>query len=303
MESFYTIVYCQISSTADEKISLGLLLRLGDRIIFRYSHDKLTIIKELLPEPAFRLLKANLRNLEGYFDPIKELHNKSYFEKTLFRDAAIEMVKPPSYTSASYINYLNTYSTNLISFSRPFLLSINKIDNTIFEKLYHEFVFESDQVLEHGTTIYERVRKKVNPLIRQHVNLDIHLTSENIPELVLPTKVWFIGQNKVDVTGEIFDFEKRTYFLKNEIASHLNLIHALQASKKGKNATHFLVGKEPAKRLHDNHSMWKSISNLKYVTFVPIGELQQINEYVVKHKVAPFIEQPIEDQEPGDETF
>jgi hypothetical protein len=299
MESFYTIVYCQIRATADEKVSVGLLLRSGDRILFRYSHDKLTIIKELLPDPAHRLLKASLRNMESYFESYSD--RQSQAANSFFSEVALGGIEPPPYTSAAYINYLNTYSSNLLTFSKPFLLSLDMIDDQVFEKLYHQFVYESDQVLEQGTTIYQRVRKKINPLIKSRVNLDIQLTSENIPELVLPTKVWFIGQNKVDVTGEIFDFEKRTYFLKNEIASHLNLIHALQASKKGKKGTYFLVGKEPAKRLQDNHSMWKSIRNLKYVTYISPGELQKINEYVVEHGVAPYVLQaPTEDESEED---
>ena len=92
------------------------------------------------------------------------------------------------------------------------MLSTGPILDDTFEKLYHEFVYESDHVLEHGVTIYDRVRKKVNPGIRPHVNLDIELTSADVTNLVLPTKVWFIGQNKNEVTGEIFDFEKRTFF-------------------------------------------------------------------------------------------
>lgn len=302
MEAFYTIVYCQIRAVADEKVSVGLLLRTGERIIFRYSHDKLTIIRELLPEPAYRLLKTSLRNMEGYFQNFTDRQTIADHPGSLFADGSLSGIQPPSFTSAAYINYLTIYSSNLLTFSKPFLLTLDKIDNAAFDLLYHQFVYESDQVLEQGTTIYERVRKKVNPLIKAHVNLDIELTAKNIPELVLPTRVWFIGQNKVDVTGEIFDFEKRTYFLKNEIASHLNLLHALQGSKKGRKGTHFLVGKEPAKKLRDNHAMWNSIRNLKHVTFIPPGELQRINEYMVEHAVAPYVLQA-DTEEESEDTF
>lgn len=300
MESFYAIVYCQIRAVADEKVSVGLLLRSGNMVKFRYSHDKLTIIKELLPDPAYRLLKAGVRNIESFFDTYEEGRAQTLPENSLFGDLLVPAIEPPRYTDASYISYLNTYASNLLTFSKPFLLTLSRVDDAVYETLYHKFVYESDQILEHGSTIYDRVKKKVNPSIRSHVNLDIELTATEIKDLVIPTKVWFIGQNKVDVTGEIFDFEKKTYFLKNEIANHLHLIHALQGTPKGKKGAHFLVGKEPPKKLSDNHSMWNNVRNLKYVTFVPVGELQQIHEYVIEHKVAPFVKQNMV-EEPNDE--
>jgi hypothetical protein len=304
MESFYAIVYCQIRAVADEKVSLGLLLRSGNNVTFKYSHDKLTIIKELLPDPAYRLLKAGLRNMEDFFVDYKESNSQSLQENSLFGDLLGKSVEPPRFTNASYISYLNTYASNLLTFSKPFMLSVNPIDDDTYNILYQKFIYESDQIIEHGTTIYERVKKKVNPAIRSYVNLDIELTSEELQNLVVPTRVWFIGQNKVDVTGEIFDFEKKTYFLENEITKHLNLIHTLQEKPGTKGSgTHFLVGKEPPKKLRVNHSIWNNIRNLKYVRFIPTAELDSINEYIIKHRVSPFIKKSEPDEPVADHLF
>jgi hypothetical protein len=290
MESFYTIVFCQIRAVADEKVSVGLLLRSENMVWFRYSHDKLSVIKALLPDPAYRLLRANLKNMENYFSAYLERRTSRDLKASLFDGEPDSALTPPQFTEASYISYLNTYSSNLLTFSKPFLLNTHPIDNNTFDRLYHQFVYESDHVLENGITIYDRVKKKVNPAIRSHVNLEIELTSENISNLVLPTRVWFIGQNKVDVTGEIFDFEKRTYFLDNEISKYLHLVHALQGQPKGKSGKYFLVGKEPSKQFKENHTIWDNIRKLRYFTFVPLGELEKINEYIIEHEVAPFVQ-------------
>lgn len=303
MESFYAIVYCQVRAVADEKVSLGLLLRSGDDVTFRYSHDKLTIIKELLPDSAYRLLKASLRNMENFFLEYKEANSINLSANSLFGDLLGKSMEAPRFTSSSYINYMNTYSSNLLTFSKPFMLNINSIDDKTYNILYNKFVYESDQIIEHGITIYERVKKKLNPAIRPHVNLDIELTSEEIKNLVVPTRVWFIGQNKVDVTGEIFDFEKKTYFLENEITKHLNLIHTLHQKPKAKGiGTHFLVGKEPSKKLTVNHAIWNNIRNLKYVKYTPMAELDSINKYFLDHNVTPFIKKSERDESP-DDTF
>ncbi len=150
MESFYAIVYCQIRAVADEKVSVGLLLRSGNTVRFRYSHDKLTVIKELLPDPAYRLLRASLKNMENFFISYEEGQSTRKLETSLFGDNLGDLSQPPAFTDASYISYLNTYSSNLLTFSKPFLLTLNPINDTTYDTLYHQFVYESDQVLEHG---------------------------------------------------------------------------------------------------------------------------------------------------------
>lgn len=290
MEKFYAIVYCQLRAVADEKVSLGLLLRSDKKVIFKYSHDKLKLIRDLLPEPAFQLLKAQLRNMEEYFISYRDGNPLNLPTDSLFGTDFLNDVELPKFVNSSYINYLNNYSTNLLTFSKPFALTLDAVTENSFNNLYHKLIYYSDEIIEHDITIYEKVKSKVNRKIKPYVNLDIELTSENLKNLVIPTTVWFIGQNEVDVTGEIFDFNKRTYFLENDISKYLNLIHTLKNDPKSKKlGTHFLVGKEPPKKLHSNHTLWKNVRELKLLEFVSLGELDIINKYMVSHKVAPLI--------------
>src|ERR1700743_1643087 len=101
MESFYTIVFCQIRAVADEKVSLGLLLRSGNMVWFRYSHDKLSVIKALLPDPAYRLLRANLKNMENYFSTYLERQASRDLKASLFDGGSDSSLIPPQFTEAS----------------------------------------------------------------------------------------------------------------------------------------------------------------------------------------------------------
>src|SRR5450755_3061655 len=140
MESFYTIIYCQIRAVADEKVSIGLLLRNGPTVVFKYSHDKLKVIKELLPLPAYRLLKANLRNMETFFLNYKDGNPYNLSTNTLFGTMIKETIAVPRYVNSSYIDYLNTYSSNLLTFSKAFPLSANIINDDLYNILYQKFI-------------------------------------------------------------------------------------------------------------------------------------------------------------------
>lgn len=286
MNSFYSILYCPIRDVADERISIALLLVQDKKVYFQYSHDKLKIIRDLLPDPAYKLLKANLTNFENYF-----IERQSFIADQNNNLINIP-IKNPDFLEPSYINYLNSYSQNLIKFSKPSHLSVDA-DQNIFNILFDKFVFKTDQEIQHEFNIYQQIKSKYNPLLRRRVNLDIELTSNEIRNLVVPTKVWFIGQNDVEVTGEIFDFDRQTHHLSNDITKHLNLVHTIK--EKANNSVHFIVGKEPPKKNQKNHSIWNNLRSLKYLRYIPQKEASQIKEYVIEHDVKPFLKSESEE--------
>src|SRR5690349_11034488 len=74
MKTFYSILFCPIRPVVDEQLSIALFVRSEDKVFFRYSHDKLKIIKELLPASAYNLLKSSLKNIDEYFAKRNEGH-------------------------------------------------------------------------------------------------------------------------------------------------------------------------------------------------------------------------------------
>jgi len=284
METYFTILYCPIRPLVDEKLSIALFLRSGDKVIFRYSHDKLKILKELLPEPAFKLLKGNLESFEYFFN---DYSSENFGNDTL--GLPLKRKLPGNLDNPSYFDYLVKYSNNLIQFSAPKPLKVSEPWKS-FDQLYVKFIFDFDTVNSKELTFYERVTTKVEPKIREHVNINIRLTSEHIKNLVLPTPVWFIGKNEVEVTGQVFDFNKRLPNLESDISKHLNLIRSIQDTTNRKKRTHFVVGKEPAKRDYKHHLIWSEVRKSKLFDIITPTETDKITEYLIQHRVEPFIE-------------
>ncbi len=283
MKTFYSILYCPIRPIVDERLSIALLLRADDKVYFRYSHDKLKVIKELLPEYAFNLLKSSLKNIEEYFNA----KNSELISQQIFIEGID--IHPERFLKSEYFEYLNNYTNNLLHFSRPKSIDL-AITEDVFDSLYNKLIFESDSIYKKKHLISEKVKQKVNPKIQGYVNLEVELTSKEISSLIVPTPVWFIGKNNNDVTGEVIDFNKATPYLENDIREHLYLLQLLRASNKKYIGKHFLVGNEPNKSNRINHSIWKELRNLSYITYLPPNETENITEYIKIHKVSPYFE-------------
>jgi hypothetical protein len=279
MKTFYSILSCPIRPVVDEQLSIALFLRTEERIFFRYSHDKLKIIKDLIPGGAYNLLKSSLRSIDDFFS---KKNSQNLTSPVLFKSDTERFLQP------EYFNYLNNYSNNLLHFSKPKLLDL-EVNDEIFDNLYFKLVFDADEVKGKKNLITEKVRFKVNPKIKDNVNLEVELTSTQIKNLVIPTPVWFIGKNEMEVTGEVIDFTKSAHHLENDIRDYLYLLQSLKDTKTNKKyGKHFMVGNEPNKNNHTNYSIWTEVRNLSHISFIPPKETDQITSYIHEHKVSPF---------------
>ncbi|WP_436833246.1 hypothetical protein [Parapedobacter sp. DT-150] len=273
MKTFYSILYCSIRPNQDERITIGLFMADGVRCYFAYAADKLNVIKDLLPDGVYQLVKSNLRSIEQ-----------------LASSCQADVLKGHTghrFLSESYLDYLSVYANNLITFSKPVPLNTELSEET-FNKLFEKFVFAlpKQQVKGHDPIAY--VKKRLIKTIGGYVNFDVELTEKDITGLIVPSKVAFIGKNDVKVVGEISDFNKALHVLKLQIGAHLFLVDTIK--QKDKDAKFFFVGDEPPKKLKDHHDIWKNLKSFKPIQLVPTKEMQQIEEYVTEHGVSPYFE-------------
>lgn len=284
MNTFYSILYVPIRPAVDEKVSVALFFRQDREVFFHYSNTKLNIIKQLIPSSAFSLLKTYLRNIEGQI---------SKMDDHVIDSGRLDLKDKKSgrFIDESYFNYLSQYSNNLLSFSKP--KSINLAANQeVFEKLFEKYVFELDLTEEivKKPTIFQKVRKELYPRIKGHVNIDRHLTSHDVPNLFASTDVDFIGKNDAPVAGHTFDFEKKSYFLDNDVARFVGLTKAFELNG-GLNGKYYVIGKEPSKNSHPSqHQTWKTIFDSNFLEFVPLREIEKIDGYMKEHHVQPYFE-------------
>jgi len=274
-----------LKQESKERLAVGLFMRDENDIFFAYSKFKLNIVKELLSKSGYDLLSLNLRNIDRTVKTA--LKEKSELTNSLYSDA----LERQGSLKESYFGYLSRYSNNLLGFSSPMEISIeaNFINfKALFSKLIDEKHF-LDSTINAEIDIVEKTRSTLKPLIKERVNWDFEITKKYVPNLILPSvHMDFAGKNEILVSGQAVDFEKRYYFLENDISKHIVLLDAMRQANE--NSTCFVLGKEPNKNEHPkNHHIWKNVVNEQRIEFVDADEYERVTEYMVEHDVKPLI--------------
>ena len=286
MKTIFSILYVPISATLDEKVSIGLIMSDGIQNYFRYSQSKLQAIKALTDIESHTILKTYLRSLE------KEINVEIENDSTLF---TIDVASKAKWVNSSYISYLSKYSNNLLQFSEPKFIDIILNEST-YKIIFEKYIFQYEEMVSVRTepTIFQKVKTKLYPKILGRVNIDKILTSNDFSNLFAPVEVNFIGVNGVPVAGQAFDFEKKHYFLENDVTRFISLTKALELSGKP-NGKYFVLGREPKVNSTDkNHMMWSQICDAQFLEFVDIDEIGIVEEYIEKNHVTPFFDDVIE---------
>jgi len=190
MKTFYSILYSTIRPNLDEKVSIGLFMGDGERCIFQYSAEKLLIIKDLFSNSAFQNIRTSLKSLSNLADERSNNYLKSHRSFKIME--------------ADYFDYLSRYAQNLVTYSQPKSIDI-QLTKDNFEKLFEKFVYDLPREIVHKLKPIETARRILTKSIAPYVNFDVELNGSEIPGLVVPAKVWFIGKNDVQVTGESKD--------------------------------------------------------------------------------------------------
>ncbi|AQG81573.1 hypothetical protein [Spirosoma montaniterrae] len=294
MKTFYSIVYANIRPSVDERVSIALLLRDEQRIIFHHAPEKLDALRMLMPSEAFSLLRVLVKNLDEYIanpEPVNEHFNYK---------VAIEPFER-RFLDRGYVSYLATYSNNLLTFSEPKAIDLPVTDEA-FTQLFKKYIHQDWETARRQATrsqSIERVRRELYPKVKGRVNLDSTITNQILPNLVTPTKVNIAGRNEVSMVAQVIEFDKKQpYSLEADVNRMLALARAFEANGET-NGKYFIIGKEPGLALPFQRSIWQNIRQQPTFEFVPDTETARIDEYIVEHNVQPLIPELAVDSEIG----
>lgn len=276
MKTFYSILYCAIRPNLDEKVSIGFFMGNEQSCRFEYSIEKLAVIKELFSESAFNSIKLHLRSLTKLSQECRNDEMHAYKGHRLLRE--------------EYFSYLSRYAQNLITYSEPSRIDLD-LTEPIFQKLFEKFIFSFPQSVEHTIKPIEKARKTLSKSIAEFVNFDIELKKDVVPGLLVPAKIWFIGKNEVQVTGESKDFNGVAHFIQQQINAHMFLIEKIRETKDGRNGHFFFIGDEPSKEHKENHKLWKAVKESKILDLVPTNEIEKVEKYMFDHGVEPLFKE------------
>lgn len=280
MKTFFSIIYLPFKPDLQEKISVGLVMSNSQQTIFKVSDKKLQLVKNLISNHKYNLIKSYFNNI---IDEVKPKLNYTKLD--------IDFKYKNDWLNESYFSYLNRYSNNLVVYSEPRKIELDvTTDNfkTIFEKLVFDFNEEIELLKEES--ILTTVRTRLYAKIEDRVNLNVTLKSSDFNELLTPVDVNFIGKNGIVVAGQTIDFAKRLYNLEHDLTSYISLTKAVDYSTRDK-GKYFLVGQEPNKKEHPkNHKTWKNVKDSHLVEYVDLEETEKIQDYIISKQVIPFFE-------------
>ncbi len=274
MKTFYSILYCTIRPNVDERVSIGLFIGNEVSCKFQFSAEKLSVIRGLFTDSAFSMLKISLKSLQKLS---AECEND--FQDTYRGTSALK---------EQYFSYLSKYANNLISYSPPEAIDID-LNQQVFEKLFEKFIYHLPASDESISKPIERAKKRLTKSLEGRVNFDADIDHTKIPGLIIPAKVWFIGKNEVQVTGEAKDFSgQRPHIIQQQINAHLFLIDKIKDTPTGKNGHFFLIGDEPRKDSIENHKLWQAVKESSPLDLVPTNEIEKVETYMQEHGVEPL---------------
>ena len=272
MKTFYSILSAVINPVSGEKISLGLLLADGNRSLFDFSETRLSLIGTLIDRESKKFVKQYLRSIENVINNIDINHD----QLTIFEKEGKNLI-----INEPYIDYLSTYSQNVISFSKPVAIDV-KIEKQIFETLFSKFINEETKIEQSYKSNIRILKTEFFPRVQNHFSIEKEITPEKYPKVILPVTIDLFGKNEIYVIGQFLDPEKNIYHIKNDYYDYRQLTEAYTKSKK------FLISNEPQKEKYpQQHYFWKEIRSQKKHTYVDISELGIIEEYAVEHNVKP----------------
>lgn len=279
MNTYYSVIFASVNSIISEQLSIGLVLVDGERVWFRYSKSKLSLMHHFFSEEAFQLLKTALKNMDSTARPGQ---NKSTTDNLLF-----EVSDHNHHTfSLEYLRYLSRYSNATITFNEPVKIDVEASD-LLFNHLYREFIFEETEEVHRISTV-ETVKLKLYPTITKHVNCDYRIETGMIPGLIIPVDLDFIGKNERPVVGKIFDFNQPNYNLDASLSNLFVLMKTFESNNQTGN--YFIIGNEPNKQNIKQHNTWEQVQSSRFLEFVPFNETERVTEYMETHGVEPYFE-------------
>jgi hypothetical protein len=126
MKTFYSILSVIINSVSGEKISIGLLLSDGNRSLFDFSENRLSLLNSLVDKETKKFVKQYLKSIESIIKKI----DVNQDQLTIHEETGKNLI-----INEPYISYLSVYNQNVISFSKPVSIDV-RIEEKIFSKLF-----------------------------------------------------------------------------------------------------------------------------------------------------------------------
>lgn len=279
MKTLLCPIYLSTNALSGDKLSIGLIMANNDLLFFNYSEEKLRKIRHLLSDNAYSIVKLYLESLYKNFNTNED---ETLFSKKDFLR---------NWVNENYLSYLEKYTNNLVQFSKVIKVNI-ELTEDIFKKFFEMYIFsyptknkvtKNINILDKPQTVafYKNVEKMVN--------LDKVILNSEMKDLLVDTKVNFIGKNSVPTAGNILNLDISIQRIENSISRFISLTKALD-NNESKRGVYYIIGEEPSKSLKQNHDLWQQLQRTRILNYVELKDIEQVKEYFIEHNVEPYFQ-------------
>lgn len=285
METFYTIIKIAPNSIAGDSLSIGLLLRDGNRFWLHFSPEKKSLAKQLL---------AGKGDIVDF--AVKQIQQKVEEANETLRSEQNSLFVITQLLTSDRFNHLSTYANGIVRFTEPSFLN-DTITDEKFVKLFQllvdkTFQKEKPEVDPKETKFKATVEKKLIKRVQNKVHTNLELTPEKLPGLFFNFNIECLGKNGAFVGAKVIPFNKKNETIDKELSHYLGLITTLGLKfpdRKG-NDKFYIIGDEPLDVNSREHRTWENIKNNPAVTLLYAEQSDVVAEDIEKSNATQFLE-------------
>jgi len=282
-ETFYTIIKIAPNPVSGDNLSIGLLLRDGNKFWLHFSDEKKSVAKRLLgsKEDAIDFIVKQIEQ------KVEEA-NKYNSQNSLFD------IK--DFLTSDGVSHLNVYFNGILRFSEPSFLN-DTITDDKFIKLFKLIIDKTYQKEKTQPDIKETefrniIETKLIKRVETRVHTNIELTPEKLPGLYYNFNVDCIGLNGAFIGAKAISFHKKYETIDKELSHYFGLISLLNLKypdRKIKEDKYFVIGDEPIDASSKEHKTWENIRNNPAVTLIHSEQSDLVAEKIEITKAKTFL--------------
>src|SRR6056297_561436 len=169
MKTFYSILSAVINPVSGEKISVGLLLSDGNRSLFDFSENRLSLLNSLIDKETRKFVRQYLKSIESVLNKI-DINQE---QLTILDEAGKNLV-----VNEPYIAYLSVYNQNVISFSKPVSINV-KVEKQVFSNLFSKFIDKETTVKSQIKSHIQLIKSDFYLKVKSYYSIEKELTPEH----------------------------------------------------------------------------------------------------------------------------
>lgn len=213
MKSYYSIIRFINNSLSNENLAIGMIVISGASIYFRFSNEKINLVKKINPLNS-DLLEYTVGKIQTFIKA--EVENK----KTLFSEFTFNV---------EYLNRLSIYNNGFLKFDSPSGINIS-FDKILFDNFFKRYIdlnikMPSKQVVDHS--FRKAIKHVFSEPLKNQIDIDYKVKKGSIPSLFFDYKLDGIGINGVIYTVKSLDLNAEPPLdLLNKQVSELESLNA-----------------------------------------------------------------------------